>query len=512
MSFLHSSSRFGRFLARSYSLRRPFESNLKKRSNENRELVLSILKLTTTRRETRFYLDKYSTFNESTEEFKGPYRLALIKLRGNVQEYDEEELKKFSSTLDYMKRLGASPVILLDPDFLSGKVDFNFTKIDNFIFTQFNHLNRCLSNKSIKLTPVRSLFSVTDEKLSLDPPTQIIHSLTDSHIPVIFPYVFDTAKSKQWIINSTEYLSNLIPELHNIEGVELTVEKMIFIDKLGGIPSIERSNNSHVFINLEQEYDRIQSELNIGHLSIYERGIHSSNVASMKQILTSVNYTDLTGIITTLTIANENLNMNPIIYNILTDRSIVSSSLPTTKYANKEFITNKVSRTSIIKKGLNVLQRRSFKELDMVKFKALIDDSFKRSLDLEHFLTRVEPVLNQIIIVGDYDGIAIITNEKASSGAIIPYLDKFAISRNAQGSLGVADMIFNLLKREYKDNLLWRSKKANPVNGWYFQRSSGSLGLVDSEFRIFWTKPNVRTKDLVDYVEIGKSIVPSWEK
>lgn len=489
---------------------KPVTANaLKRESDENKELILSILNLTTTRRETRFYLNKYSTFNCRTgpNEVDTIKRVSVIKLRGNLFEYDRKQLSNFTNTLNYMKKLGCYPMVLIDCDYLSRELDFN--KVDNYMFTQFNYLNSCF--KPLKLTPLRCLMTIgPDDKIKLESSKPIHECVENDTIPVMFPYGYESGRAQQWIIGSQDFLSNLVPQLHKPN--EITVEKLIFIDKLGGIPSIERSNNSHVFINLEQEFDRIQSELQIGHLSLYERGIHRSNIVSMHEIMSSIPYKDLTGIITTLEVANETVEMNPVIYNILTDRSIVSSSLPTTKYQNKQSLSSKVARTSIIKKGLNVEQHKSFDSIDMVKFKALIDDSFKRSLDLDHYLARIVPILNQIIIVGDYDGIAIITDEMAPSGKTIPYLDKFAISRHAQGSLGGADMIFNILLHDYKDKLLWRSKKINPVNGWYFQRSKGSFDLKNSEFRVFWTNPKTTLDDIRDYIDIGMRIQPSWEK
>ncbi|ONH67066.1 Amino-acid acetyltransferase, mitochondrial [Cyberlindnera fabianii] len=477
---------------------------------------MSILKLTTTRRETKFYLNKYSTYNEEKGVNEGPHRAVIIKLRGNVIDYDEEQLSNFSNTLDYIKRLGASPVILLDPDFLAEKHDFNFSKMDQYIFQQFSHLHKLLTKPHMKLTPLRTLLRTDDgESLKLEVSDQLLETLADRHIPVLFPYVTDK-KSKEWVVASTNYLANLVPELHklNTPGQEdvITVEKVIFIDTLGGIPSVERSA-SHVFINLNQEYERISAELHIGHLSIWERHIHETNLTSMKRIIDSVSYPDLTGLITTLKVAGEPLDMNPIIYNILTDRTLVSSSLPAAKYVHRLAVSSKVSKTTIIRKGLQVREYTSFDNIDLTKFKALIDDSFKRTLDLDHYLKRIKPILSRIIIVGDYDGIAIVTTETApSSGITVPYLDKFAISRNAQGSLGVADVIFNLLKRTYNQRLLWRSKKANPVNGWYFQRSHGSLGMDDTEFRVFWRGADVSEKELEAFVEIGRMIQPSWEK
>lgn len=483
--------------------------------------MLSILKLTTTKRETNNYLNKYSSFNRpeslGESEIPPPLRLVVFKIRGNVLNYDESELRQFNKTLDYIQKLGAKPLLLIDADFLHNRYDLNFSKIDNYLSDQYNYLNKCLEDKKLlKVTPLRCILSKDQEsELSIDVPDMILNPLKGDQVPILFPYVFAPKFGREVIYKSTDFLKALIQNLTKLNTRNrtlLTVEKLVFIDSIGGPPSIERFNASHVYINLNQEYDRIMSELNIGHLSIHDKEMHIKNLENMKEILTSTS-NDLTGIITTLPIANENLNLNPIIYNILTDRTLVSSSLPITKFKNKQDISTRVSKTTIIRGGLEISTFKSFKEIDMTKFKKLIDTSFKRSLNLDHYLSRVEPILSQVIIVGDYEGIAIVTNEKSSAtGEIVPYLDKFAVSREAQGSLNIADIVVNILRRDYKKGLLWRSRKVNPVNSWYFQRSDGSLSLKDSEFRIFWISKAVDQKKLETFVEIGKSIKPSWDK
>lgn len=75
--------------------------------------------------------------------------------------------------------------------------------------------------------------------------------------------------------------------------------------------------------------------------------------------------------------------------------------------------------------------------------KQLIDDSFKRSLDLGHYLARIKDKIAKIIVIGVYEGPAIITSETSGkTGKTYSYLDKFAIVRSRKGSHGVADINF----------------------------------------------------------------------
>ncbi|KAK0880645.1 Amino-acid acetyltransferase, mitochondrial, partial [Friedmanniomyces endolithicus] len=45
------------------------------------------------------------------------------------------------------------------------------------------------------------------------------------------------------------------------EAVSISLDRVIILDAAGGIPAKHRSDNAHVFINLEQEYAGIQREL-----------------------------------------------------------------------------------------------------------------------------------------------------------------------------------------------------------------------------------------------------------
>lgn len=492
---------------------------LKQQSNNNRDLILSILNLTTTKRETNTYLNKYSASVLNDSDITSPFRLVFIKIRSNFFNLNQEHLKKFQLTLSYLIKLGNLPVILLDSSDLinyqsihqnDNKV-LNFQKIDNYLFDQFNLLSN-LWNKELDLIPVKSSLFINKEVKIDDEIANFLlkeNKLKKNFIPILFPYIYDSVNSKNLLCDSSLFLKHLIDNLKklNTNHERLSVEKIIFIDELGGIPSIERLNNSHVFINLNQEYNEILAELHIGHLSLKDRLIHINNLNDMDQLLDL----DSTGLITTLDIAIENLNSNPIIYNILTDRSLVSSSLSIDKISNND-IQKKVIKTTMIKKGLSVQIYNDLKEIDLTKLKNLIDESFKRSLNLDHYLNRISKIINKIIIIGDYDGCAIITNESAN-GKSFPYLDKFAVSKKSQGSLGVADMIFNILVKNYSsDVFLWRSKKKNPVNGWYFQRSNGSLNLPNSEFRLFWNgEKRFNNDDLEAFIEITQSIEPSFE-
>lgn len=207
---------------------------------------------------------------------------------------------------------------------------------------------------------------------------------------------------------------------------------------------------------------------------------------------------------------------NPLIHNLLTDRPSHSSSLPlgriTPILRNAGSTSTPVmSPTTLAKRGMPVTvypdpastgwtppnpdqPRLKLTDtcVDLPRLVHLIEDSFNRKLDVQDYLNRVERSLAGIIISGEYEGGAILTWERPfgmdektayNSGRMVPYLDKFAVLKKSQGAGGVADIVFNAMVRDcFPEGVCWRSRKNNPVNKWYFERSRGTMKLPDSNW------------------------------
>lgn len=269
---------------------------------------------------------------------------------------------------------------------------------------------------------------------------------------------------------------------------------------------------------------------------------------------------------------------NPLIHNLLTDRPSHSSSLPLGRITPTLRTTGSTSNpimspTTLAKRGMPVtvypdpgstgwapvkpeMPRLKLTDtcVDLPRLVHLIEDSFNRKLDVQDYLNRVERSLAGIIIAGEYEGGAILTWERPfgmdektayESGRMVPYLDKFAVLKKSQGAGGVADIVFNAMVRDcFPEGVCWRSRKNNPVNKWYFERSRGTMKLPDSNWckyfhmlwsfilrpreeppfsicalrhadlplAMFWTTPGLTLKDelIKDYEDVCRNIQPSW--
>ncbi|EGO59067.1 acetylglutamate synthase [Neurospora tetrasperma FGSC 2508] len=354
------------------------------------------------------------------------------------------------------------------------------------------------------------------------------------------------------------------------------VDRVIVIDPLGGIPSHRQGHGTQVFINLEDEFKNIQDALyektqptsaGTKDAGVSARAtVHLENLRLAKSTLALLPSNASVVMTSPAEAANINVSRrgqleakpdgfagevktrtwrNPLIHNLLTDRPIYSSSLPIGRikptHQDEEIALSRMPTTTLAKRGLPVTifpdprvkrwqppqpgvprLRLTDTCIDLPRLVHLINDSFGRKLNVEHYLDRLKDSLAGIIIAGEYEGGAILTWETPfgldeetayREGRLVPYLDKFAVLRKSQGAGGVADIVFNAMVRDaFPDGVCWRSRKDNPVNKWYFERSRGVLKLPESNWAMFWTTPEAVSNDQMmrDYEDVCRNIAPSW--
>jgi len=339
----------------------------------------------------------------------------------------------------------------------------------------------------------------------------------------------------------------------------VSLDRIILMDPRGGIPSQRRGDGAHIFINLEQEYDGISAELSQGahngSSEAYRQ--HQANMEITRQCLSLLPNASSAVIITPeeaavssrLKESTEPISAgtrqqkNTLIHNLLTNKPVVSSSLPLARLPSAPGTPgNTVATTqptaTLVKKGMPVtiippaeriqgwtapasgrtsLNLREDPRVDLPRLVHLIEDSFRRKLDVDHYLERISGRTAGLIIAGDYEGGAILTWEQAPSSTdpsnLVPYLDKFAVLQSSQGSAGVADIVFQAMVRTcFPNGVCWRSRNDNPVNKWYFERAAGTWTIPGSNWTMFWTGEGVVEDEgkWREYVGVCRSVVPSW--
>ncbi|KAM3159933.1 Amino-acid acetyltransferase, mitochondrial [Lachancea thermotolerans] len=523
----------------------------------NKELILAVLNSTATKREAQNYLKKYGSDKIQNH--------CLVMIRGLLKQ-DSKALSCFAVTIKRLKMLGVKPMFVLHPgqdvEEQAQLLDYHLRKEDLRAV--------CLSEALVRN------FNGSYQSI-------VQYAQLKDLIPIIKPRIFDekTCASKP-TTNVPELMGQLVRQL------DCHIDKVVIISDFGGISSGERQDNAHVFINLSQEFESLSDYLSkdIKVLNAKVSNDEKSSVDAMQLILDmdklKQTYTrqhahleDLqimdrvlselpisaTGIITALSAASNLFKNNPLLHNVLTDRSLISSSLPRFKRGNQlshawyelpvdnePVVDSKDAAliTTVVKKGVNikVFDYRTLNEknsigipgissfptpsndkVNITKLKAIIDQSFGRKLDITHYLKRINGQIAAIIVIGDYEGIAILTFE-GPEGAKFPYLDKFAVMPHLKGSLGISDIMFNLMFQKFPKELVWRSRSDNVVNKWYFQRSVGVLDLSmdlgkndakPSIFKLFFHGDNDKEDPFCDferlqtYSKYVRDIQPSWD-
>jgi len=414
----------------------------------------------------------------------------------------------------------------------------------------------------------------TSPGLFIENSSDLMTALQDELIAIIpsFGYTTDTYTSKPVNVNDAIVaLTRQLSGLQIIQGPDdafiipkvlraAEVYRIIVLDPLGGIPAKNRATGRHLFLNLEHEFQEVQADL-VASLSADDTSSgcsvnqrHLENAKLAKDALSLLPPTSSVVITTPQEAAKERgpedtvldfalvstrRGQNPLIHSLLTDKPVKSSSLPTERFTPVTSSTGAYqigSLTTLAKRGMPLTiypdpKTRPWNPpqhgqsgysltdpyINLPRLVNLIEDSFGRTLDVDHYLKRVNGNLAGIIIAGEYEGGAILTWENPPGTTDperrVPYLDKFAVLRKSQGAGGVADIVFNAMVRDcFPDGVCWRSRKNNPVNKWYFERSRGTLKFKDMNWTMFWTTPKLAMDDqkFYDYEAVCRGIEPSW--
>jgi bifunctional N-acetylglutamate synthase/kinase len=150
-----------------------------------------------------------------------------------------------------------------------------------------------------------------------------------------------------------------------------------------------------------------------------------------------------------------------------------SVSLTSPDHLAKELFTHTGSGT-LVRRGERVTRYDSLEGLDRDRLRDLLEACFRRRLAEDYFDKKK---ISRIYLVDSYYATAILTDDGP-----VPYLDKFAVTTQAQGA-GVGSSLWKLMKSE-TPKLFWRARNENEINPWYFQEAQGSFR--DAKWTVFY--------------------------
>lgn len=303
--------------------------------------------------------------------------------------------------------------------------------------------------------------------------------------------------------------------------VNLTPMRLMIINREGGVPSYARTGLPHLLVNLEAEYKYIYETFQSSWTATHPTAL--SNLALAHTCLAYMPPSSSA-------IMVNHRAPSSLIGNLITNKPAVSSSLPHALLQGNRSLTS--NTPTLLRRGLSVEVIRDCGNIDKAKMTRLLEQSFGRVLDGDAFYSRLDKNLDFVIVAGDYAGAAVVTREAASadlSASPIVYLDKFAVLPSHQGD-GTVDFLWVALHDETYGlglpfsvnanggkegrgegtDLVWRSRSNNPVNKWYFERSSGHMRMGD--WVLFWCDAEKRLKtEGGRRASAGLSYVEEWE-
>lgn len=536
----------------------------------------------------RAIADSAQFFREGLEEktaieLQQTIHVALVCLRAPEMLHDST-LDGVAQTLSQLVKLDMRVVLTLDPGSHYANRSLKVNEVKKLFAEQGDRLNRAIAKHNPEgARLINGAIEIQDssgqQNVAMGLPNLVLDPLKRSVIPIL-PTLAYTQSGQMVDAPTSDIMSAVSLMLSNLSkpsslppddkvAIQTSLDRIILLDSIGGIPSKARGDGAHVFINLEQEFNDIQEELHEYSDSVakedYPRGLpdvyhqHRSNLHMLQKCLAMLPPASSALIVTPEEAASSSQTgnaadstigagtrrqKNTIIHNLLTNKPMVSSSLPaarmpSTADANGEPSTPRdTPRSTLVKRGmpLNIIpavpRRQGWQvpttgrtdlnletdpRVNLPRLVYLIEDSFRRKLDLQHYLSRIQNRIAGLIIAGSYEGGAILTWEQppgtSDPSRLVPYLDKFAVLSTSQGSSGVADILFQAMVRTcFPNGVCWRSRKDNPVNKWYFERADGHWQIPGTNWTMFWTGEGVveNPERWEDYVGVCRSVGASW--
>ena len=212
--------------------------------------------------------------------------IALLKIRA-PQSVDDVTLQGIGRTLSQISRLGMSPVVVVDIEDGQIRKPFDAAKI---AVDEADRIAEAIDGHgghgARRLDSVLGISSVNGHSVAISGPIRVEHRdlltvpLRRGMIPVIASIAFNSETQKLEFVAADELVlaltrdfaglqkrplaeenaEKLAEEISTLQS-QTSLDRIIVLDPLGGIPATDRGLGSHVFINLEQEFGAIRKDL-----------------------------------------------------------------------------------------------------------------------------------------------------------------------------------------------------------------------------------------------------------
>ena len=274
-----------------FSAVKPAAQNVKQPPSEKRDVGVNLGNLFNSirvlgERPVFSHTRSQTAFENQTPE---SLHIALVKIRA-PQLIDDVTIRGIGHTLSQITRLGMSPVIVVDHEDGRKRQFLDVAKLVTHQADRVAEAVEAYGNQGARrLDSVICISSVGEQFL---PSVKIVGEVRVAHrellmaplrrgtIPVIAPVGIDSETQQMELVAADEVVLALTRELSGIQAMPLAVDdchkvaegilslqkqtsldRIIILDPLGGIPATDRSQGSHIFINLEQDFNTIRTDL-----------------------------------------------------------------------------------------------------------------------------------------------------------------------------------------------------------------------------------------------------------
>jgi acetylglutamate kinase len=400
---------------------------------EIRHIVSQVLSQLGTSREARYYLKQYSSDAE--------LQFAVIKIGGAVL---EEQVEPLAAALAFLRNLGLMPIILhgagpqLDVALRDAGIEtvkrkgLRVTTPDVMevarpvIYRANRRLVSALEDQGVRAQGIQHGVFVCDyldqaefglvgdiRKVDLEAVRDVVHR---GMLPVV-ACLGESPTGQVMNINADIAARELI--------WEVKPHKIIFLTGTGGL--LDESGRIISAISLRTDYEYL----------VEQEWVHSGMQLKLEQI-------------------SQLLSGLP---------DTASVSITSVDNLARELFTHRGAGT-LIRVGEDILEHHAFSPELAAKATALLEQSFGRQLKSGYF----DDLPLECVLGSESNGAMAIVLKGVDG---VPYLDKFAVTPEAQGA-GLGAAVWQALIHRCPQ-LYWRSRTGNPITPWYFDQADASF-------------------------------------
>ena len=398
-----------------------------------RTIVNEVLSQLGSSREAQQYLKQFSSVDSM--------RFAVVKVGGGILEHQLEQL---ASSLAFLYHLGLMPIVLHGAgpqlDRALSDADIETRRHDGLrvttkevmavarpvIYRANRNLVQALEGHNVRAQGIQhgvfdcdyldeNDLGLVGEILAVE-----LEAVRDAVKAGVLPVISCLGESR------SGQVMNINADIAARELIwAIKPHKIIFLTPTGGL--LDESGRIISAISLNNDYEYLQGQ----------SWVHSGMRLKLQQI-------------------NELLTALP---------SSASVSMTSVEHLARELFTHRGAGT-LLRAGEAVVEHKALDETLQNELRDLLEESFQRKLAPDYF----DDLPLEFILTSESGGAAVIVLRGIDG---LPYLDKFAVTPEAQGS-GLGAAVWQHLVQQCPQ-LYWRSRISNPVSQWYFEQADSSM-------------------------------------